>query len=185
MLNLSEVLSALASVKGVTLAEITYRQPLNVKARQSGAVTRQIVKLGEAFESVYTADIAKLQDMALDGLDNTARNEIVESLQESLQQGIGHNSRYTCQDTYTAVEGIPGVSVHKETGSLYVVGLSLSREVLQAGVTLPEVNSKPLTIAKNKLRAVLASGKIRRLSLKQIESIGIFQNTLQVVASGE
>lgn len=186
MLNLAQVLSTLASAQGVTLAEVTYRIPLNPSKRQDGSLSRHVVKLGVTTESLYNEDIPKLQEMlpTLDGIAATACAAILASRQESLQKGIGNNDAYTCKDVYTFVDGVQGVKVHKETGALYLNGLSLSREVLEAGVTLPAVNSKELTIAKRQIEKSLPSRHFRQFTLKNISEMAIYGETLKIEAEG-
>ncbi len=50
-------------------------------------------------------------------------------------------------DTYTTI--CPNVRMHNDTGRIYIFGFKVSKTVLVEGV-YPKVNSRPLTLAKEK-----------------------------------
>ena len=78
-------------------------------------------------------------------------------------------------------EAVRGLRRHKETGELYLDGLSQkgSREVLVAGV-YPKVKSRPLTLAKDAIRQTLATARYRRYKFSSTARIALNGDVLEV-----
>ncbi len=152
------LLAELTSTKSARFASFTYA------SKGTGEIARHTIRFGASIEKAYRADLAKLEKLAptLSGVALEACNELVASLRESLEKGVGNNSGYTGADTYTSIA--KGIKVHKETGEIYVSGFSRSKVTLQAG-TEKKVKSSEKTIEKNKLRRLLLSGKFRQFAL--------------------
>ena len=55
------------------------------------------------------------------------------SIQESLEKGIGNNSRYTKQGYYKQV--CKGVKYSPESGLLYLTGYRIRKEVIEEGIS--------------------------------------------------
>ena len=172
-----EVLHQLGSLEGVTLAEVTYRN------KGDKTLAKHTFRLGFSLAKMYEQDIATIEALlpTLSGIDYDAAVEVLKSLQESLQVGIGNNSAYTCAGVYVQLEGAQSCDAHKETGALYILGESLSREVIEAGEPKKPVKSAPLTIAKNAVRRHLKSDKIRRFKLTNVASAAIYGDKVVVV----
>ncbi len=174
---MSHPLSLLAPIAqtvntGARFASLTYT------AKGTGEKARHTVQLGVSLENAYQADIATLQAKraTLQGVDAIACDELLASLRESLDKGIGNNSAYTCADTYTQIA--KGIRAHKETGALYITGASIQKAVIVPGVH-KVVKSSEKTIAKNALRRELKSGKIRTFALDEIHSAKMNGETLE------
>lgn len=176
MLNVSEVTGLLGAGKGAKFASVTYR------TKESHELAKYSIILGASTEVLYQKDIAQLDELypTLEAdLDKLACKAIRDSREESLTLGIGNNTKYTCADTYVDAEGIPGVRIHKETGTLYVTGLVEHKTVIEAGV-YKHVNSKPLTIAKRKIEKTLPSGRFRLLIIKRVKRIAAMGEVLEI-----
>lgn len=173
MKNNGSLLAPLASLSnvGARFASFTYA------SKGSGEVARHVVALGVNVERAYRRDLAVLQGKrnTLSGVELQACDELIASLQNSLEKGIGNNDAYTCADTYTPV--CKGVKVHKENGELHVFGFSMGKTVLEAGEH-KKVKSSEKTIAKNKLRKGLKSGKFRQFAFGNVASARIEGKTL-------
>lgn len=171
-----KILAMLDNVKGAQFARFTYR------AKETKELARHIILLGVDFEKAYTKDIATLEAL-LPELDakgtvyGLAGREILASLKESLVVGLGHNSRYTLEDTYVHVGGLKGVSVHKETGVVSVLGFSQDKTVIEPG-EYKIVHSAPKTIAKRQIDRQLRRGNIRRYLLPNLVSAAIAGETV-------
>lgn len=172
------LLAALANMKGAKFASFTYRSV------ESGELARHTIMLGVDLRNVYVKDRAALQAMLpeLDGLKREAAEAVLKSIEESLAKGLGNNSAYTHGpmkgDTYRHVEGIPGLSISTNDGSLHVKGLSVNKVVLEEG-TWPVVNSRPLTIAKKEIKAGLRQSKIRQFALRNLKAARLNGETLE------
>lgn len=156
-------------------AKITYR------AKESGELAVHFTNLQVNVSELYTHDLTALQALNLDGVDKEAADEIRVSRQNSLQKGVGNNDAYTCKDTYVHVDGMKGVKVHKDTGVLYITGQVEVKKVLEAG-TYKVVNSKPKTIAKRKIEKGLPSAGFRTFILKNIKSVKVLEDVVEIVA---
>lgn len=174
---LAELVNKVAG-KPVRFAVVTYR------AKRNNELARHSLTLGDTFGSVYQQDVAILKAMipTLTGLQLQAATELLKSREESLTVGLGNNSRYTHApqngDTYVTVPGLPGIKVHKETGELYVMGLSQGKVVLEAGEPEKPVKSRPLTLAKREIEKALESRKIRQMILKRVTRLDVDGETL-------
>jgi hypothetical protein len=149
--------------KGARFASLTYT------AKGTGEVARHTVCLGVSVERAYRRDIAMLSAKrdSLQGVALVACDELITSLQESLDKGIGNNSAYTCAGVYESV--CRGVKFHKETGEVYVTGFSIGKEIIIKGEH-KAVKSSEKTIAKNALRREMKSGKFRQFALPVVAS---------------
>lgn len=150
---------------------------LTYTAKGTGEVARHTLRLGASVTAAYQKDIRTLEAKraSLGGVELQACDELLTSLRESVEKGVGNNSAYTCADTYVNVTR--GVKVHKETGEVHITGFTRSKVTLEAG-TFKTVNSSEKTIAKNKLRKGLLSGKFRQFVLPNVKSACLNGNTL-------
>ena len=172
-MNALALLSEITKTSSARFASFTYC------AKGTGEVARHTLRLGASVTAAYRKDLTTLENSlcsmqsALSGGEHQwkgasisvailACEELIASLKESLEKGVGNNSGYTCADTYTTLA--KGVKVHKETGEIYVSGFSRAKVTIEPG-THKSVKSSEKTIAKNKLRKVMLSGKIRQFAL--------------------
>ncbi len=183
---IGQILAQLANIQSAKFASFTY------KAKGTGEVAKHTVLLNFSVEEAYKKDIELVNSIfenTTDPLEKTAAGEILASLAVSLEEGAGNNPAYThgeaargtgCE-TYIHVKDIPGLMIHAETGSLHVKAMAISKEVVEAG-TYKKVNSSPKTIAKNKIRNQLRSGKIRQFVLDNLQGARINGETLELVS---
>ena len=186
MLNVSEVVALLARGKGAKFGNIVYR------VKRDNSLARYHVILGARTEPLYKKDIAILETDIKAGKysDDATMYEaactILNSRKKSLEVGIGNNPDYTNANTYTHVEGVPGVKIHKETGVLYVSALVEDKTILEEGEPQKPVNSKPLTIAKRKIEATLPSGRFRQFIIKRVNRAAAHGEVIEIEGdSGE
>jgi hypothetical protein len=152
------LLAELTSTKSARFVSFTHQ------SKGTGEIARHTIRFGASIEKAYRADLAKLEKLApsLSGVTLEACNELIASFRESLTKGVGNNSAFTCADVYASIA--KGVKVHKQTGEIYVSGFSRQKKVIQEGAK-KSVKSSAKTIAKNKLRESLLSGKFRQFAL--------------------
>lgn len=167
------------SKKGAKFASLTYR------AQETGELARHTLILGASTETLYKKDIAILEALlagdTLSALDREAAQSVLDSRRESLDKGIGNNDAYTNKDTYTYIDGLPGVFMHKETGVVYVNALAEDKVVIEAGTPKKPVKSAPLTIAKNAIRQTLPSARFRTFRLKNVNRAALNGDVLVAV----
>lgn len=117
-------------------------------------------------------------------LEKLARDELIESFNKSLVK-MEDTPLEEMEDGYTRFfdeEGnhIKGVKLHNATDTLHLYGLVVHKRVRVPGV-YPVVNSRKLTIAKDKLRYLTPVGKFRqfRITPYQVDKISVENLTLQ------
>lgn len=167
VLTTASLVEAIERGKGAKFASFTYR------AKGTGELAKVTLILGADTANAYEKDIEQLQatvEMLKDANDPVAlkaAQELLVSLQTSLKVGIGNNPLYTHQETYVLPVGLPGIKVHKEEGTVYVMGMVQNKTVIEAG-EYKVVKSSAKTIAKNEIRKSLRSGKIRQYILPNV-----------------
>lgn len=156
---------------GARFASFTYT------AKGTGERAQHTLALGVSIENAYRRDVAILSKLrpSLKGVEAQACDELLASLRESLEKGVGNNSAYTCKGVYAPI--CRGVKVHEGTGALHVTGFTLGKRVLNEG-TYATVKSSPKTIAKNKLKRRMKSGKFRQFAFESLESARLDGKTL-------
>lgn len=137
---------------------------LEYVSKGTGEHARHLLNVGGSVENMYRKDVQTLETEIipnLTGEELSVAKEILGSLKESLDLGIGNNSRYVHADTYTAIEGYPGVKYHNETGEISVSGILVHKKVITPG-TYKEVKSRPRTIIKRNIESQLRKSKYRQ-----------------------
>ena len=167
----------LQGVTGVQFASLTYR------TKATDELARYTLLLGASVENAYAGDLQKVEDALptlTDSLDVQAATEIINSLRQSLDKGIGNNDAYTLQGVYAST-GIPGVFINTNDNALHLRNVFVqSKVVLQEGKPRKAVNSKPLTIAKDNLKKMLGlrSNKLRQFALDNITKARVNGDTI-------
>ena len=172
MSGVAQLVGLIGSGKGAKFASLTYR------TEKTGEVAKHTLILGASTEKLYQKDIVKLEEMLKGELPSVpyrlAAEQLLASRKESLEKGIGNNSKYVHSkenaDTYVQADGIPGVKLHKETGVVYVVALSEDKVVLVEAVNPkpPTKHKTEQTAAKSKIEYLLPSGRFRQFTLKNV-----------------
>lgn len=143
----------------------------------------EVADYSVAFHISYRSALEKSIEM-LNGiklktpLEKMAREELTESFRKSLIK-MDETLIGDIEDGYTRFfddDGnyIKGVKMHNASATLHLYGLVVHKRVTTPGI-YPHVNSRPLTIAKDKLRYLTPVGKFRqfRITPQQVESISV------------
>ena len=111
-------------------------------------------------------------------LEAQAKKELITSYKTSLDK-VDTVPLEEVEDNYSHFKDengqmIKGVKLHKETNTLHLYGLVVYKRVLIPG-NYKEVKSRPLTLAKNKLKKDLPVNKFRQFKLlsSQVEEINV------------
>ncbi len=147
---------------GCRLACLTY------ESKGSGEIARHTIALGVSLENAYRKDLATLEGKrpALEGIKAVACDEMIASLKNSLEKGIGENDNYTNKDTYIHIA--PGVKLHEEAGKLHIYGFTVRKETIVEG-TFKKVDSNAKTLAKKELQKGLKTSKFRQFAVDSLE----------------
>lgn len=183
MSAVAQLIGLIGSGKGAKFASLTY------KVESTGEVAKHTLILGAKTEVLYKKDIAKLEDMLAGELSpayREAAEKLLASRKESLEKGVGNNSKYVHSkenaDTYTQVDGIPGVKIHKETGVVYVSALSEDKVILVAATNpkSPTKHKTEVTAAKATIEYQLPSGRFRQFTLKNVTRAALNGDVLEL-----
>ena len=158
MPTLYETLSALrpsstfVSVRGYRSAESGELADYQIAFHMSyGAALRRSI---EAVEAYVPADDTEAQ----------AKGEVLASYRTSLDK-VENEPLEVVGEHYDriVVDGahVKGVKIHRDSGKLHLFGLLVRKTVREPG-SFKEVKSKPLTVAKNKLRKLGPVAKFRQ-----------------------
>jgi|SRR3990167_73128 len=175
------ILRELAKVPGSRFAAFTYTKVPRISEKTGNIVgelltpetSKHLILLGADKRRLYGDDINVLAPMlaTLSGLALQAAEELHASRVVSLEEWNEgrHNPAYTLADTLIPLEGVPGVGINLNDGSLTLTGLSQRKDIIGAAATYRPVNSAPLTVEKDKLRRILPSARLRSFRLDGIE----------------
>lgn len=155
---------------------------LHKYASDSGELADYQIVFNISYKNALQRSIDTLEAMSLStDLERQARQELLDSFQASLNKDDQEldEAAGPHQDVYRRFydeEGQPikGVRYHEPTETLHLYGLVFQKRSYMPG-SYKKVNSRPLTIAKNKLRALTSVGKFRtfRLNAGQVDSVSV------------
>ena len=188
-----------SSVKGVQFAFITYRTKENFYRTEETSIFK--LNIGASVTNLYKADIETLENLTVRQIKNNskftkfteseilfAKNELLQSLNESVAVGVGNNSKYTKQGYFKHINKNIKYTVdeNNEPQQLYINALVESKEVLIEATVKKVKNSKTKSIIKSLLSYnYLKRSKIRvlRIDLNQIKVLNINKNKLLIDAT--
>jgi hypothetical protein len=176
--TLIELKTKLQSLSGQTrFASITYT------AKESGETARHTILLNSDYLKQVEASKLEVElrlPTLTDATEIQAANELIASFQNTIDNAaLGKsNDSYTKSGVYLPVGD--GLKLNLNDGTLELSGISIQKTVLVEGVH-KKVNSKPLTIAKNKIRRELPVGKFRTFALDKgaVELVKVNGETLE------
>lgn len=174
----AQLMAAIAERGCPQFASFTYEaQPKGTRLSVERA--RHVVLLGASFEEMYKRDVTALEALipTLSGLEREGAEKLVATRRQTLVRGFGNNEADTHSHAYTSI-GCDGLKVHLETGDIHVMGLKVSKVTL-VPATYRTVNSRPETIAKDKVAAMLPSARIRQFNLSNRTTVKIDGQTLE------
>lgn len=151
----------------------------------TGEVARYTLQLGFDYRKCLEKSRLALEidSPALTGIEAQAAAELMASIDASL---AGTQEGYTKADTYVDARDstgkvVPGLKKNVNDGSLQIFGLLHSKvQIAPPTIERKEVKSRPLTIAKNKLRKDLPIGKFREFALENLSVARINGDTLEL-----
>lgn len=140
---------------------------LTYTSKSSGERARYRIQVNVNYGACLERSKLELEILkpTLSGIDLEACEALEASIRKSLEASAKgeQNEDFTKRGVYAKVEGTP-LQVNLNDGTFELSGLVLSKTVEVPGF-FKTVNSKPLTIAKNKIEKTLAKGKWRTFAL--------------------
>lgn len=148
---------------------------INGYINSKNEISNNLINIGASRLNALKKDRLYLNSIQyVDKLKEQARIEVLESIDNSIAVIEGTqppNSRSQSQiDAYTKIND--NVKIHNGTGIIHITGLRVSKKVIVKG-DYKTVNSRPLTIEKNKIKAKLRSTKYVSFKLDNFDNIAI------------
>jgi hypothetical protein len=178
---IAEIAKQLAQVEGTKFASFTY---LSKKANE---LARHTLILGFNYNTLVEKSVTELEILMTENqavwteLQKLAAQNVMSSLKKTLAAHAAgeQNEDYTKKGQYVSIGN--GLNLNTNDNTLQLFGLSHTKTVLVEGV-YPTVNSRPLTIAQNEIKAQLSISKFREfaLDLSQVAQCRINGNTLEM-----
>jgi hypothetical protein len=174
MMNANEFVSAIASVR----PQATFLTLHGYRA-ESGEVADHQIVFHVSYRTLLERSVVALNALQVsDDLQAQAKGEVFESLTASLAK-VEETTVEDIEDAYERFfddsgAHIKGIKRHIESGVMHLYGTTVQKRVIVPG-TYKEVKSKPLTIAKNKIRASLPVSKWRQYRVKhdQLDRVSV------------
>lgn len=141
------------------------------QSKTSGEIADHQIVFHMSYSSALERSIRALGFVEANGeLEVQAKEELLQSYQKSLDR-IHSEPLEVLGDSYSRVTDadgnvIKGCKIHRESGELHLFGLHLNKRVIVPG-TYKEVKSRPLTLAKDKLRRGLPVERFRQFIVKE------------------
>lgn len=169
MKHLKELLTTLSQSSSATFASVLY------ESKGTGELARHTINLNTNLERIYREDLAKLEaelPNLTDEIEIKACSEMIKSLKNSLEKGIGNNDRYTQKDVeyiyFNNKDGnrIKNIKMHPETFDVILSGIRVQKKVIEAG-EYKEVKSQAKTLAKKEItkRLKLQKGNFKNFCI--------------------
>jgi hypothetical protein len=148
-------------------------------------VARVSASVGFSTYNMYKSDVDILNKLLLnesDDLTIKAITDLKESLEKSLEVGIGNHPSYSNKDKMIYVDGKNSpLKVHKDTGKVYFKALSLRKIILVQKMEEKPTKSSDLVKEKNRIREEhMKSERYRQfiLDTENIHSITFKKNEI-------
>lgn len=182
--NIVSTVQSIIGLANPQFASFTYL------SKSDKSVARYNVILGSSYLNLLNKSITELEILMAEVKDQTtlefqAMTAIMKSLLKSKtakEEGT-QSDDYTKKGQYTPIHN--GLNVNQTDNSLQLFGLLQSKVVLKKGEDRKPVNSRPLTVAKNKIRKLLSISKFREFALdcSNVDSARINGDTLEITPS--
>lgn len=139
----------------------------------NGEVANYLINLGISYANAKQSDIESLSDpKILEGIDFGDLKPLAEEARKTMLDARLNPSKtnhsQAQQDAYITV--CPNVKVHKESGRVFIEGLSVDKQVIVKG-SYKAVNSAPLTLAKKKIEKQLKATNYRYFAFDKLQSV--------------
>lgn len=134
---------------------------------KQGEISNYVINLGFDYGKMVDRDIQKLENASFeDELLEKARVTLLKRLLKNKDPKTQSNQSKGQQDAY--YNPCKGLKFHIESGTFYFFGQKIRKKVLRAVEYKPK-NSRPLTIAQNKVKKELnlSSHKLRQFKVQK------------------
>lgn len=179
---IAEITKQVAAIKGCQFVSLTYL------SKGTKELARHTLNLGFSYHNLVLKSITELEILISENsatwsaLTKQAAEEVMASLRKTVEahERGEQNEDYTKKGQYIPI--VNGINLNTTDNTIQLFGLAHTKTVLVEG-EYKEVNSKPLTVEKNKIRKQLSISKFREfaLDLGNVDSARVNGNTLELV----
>ena len=132
---------------------------------KAGEVSNYTINIGIDYEASKAKDIETLLNMDVTAQGFKSESTLLEQAKTELIEAFRKpNEAMSAGQTEAYEHIVPNVKRHLTNNLLYIFGSRVNKKVLVKG-TYKATNKRPLTIAKDELRAKLRTGKMRMFIL--------------------
>lgn len=137
-------------------------------SKSTGEVARYTLQIGASYKGLVEKSILEMDTRETEFRAGPLGNEAFEAVRASLVESLAAMAEgrehvgFTKAGMYAQI--CPGLKMSLRDGSLEICGVQHSRVVITPGI-YKTVNSRPLTIAKDKIRGELPIAKYRTLAI--------------------
>jgi hypothetical protein len=177
-----KALSVINNIKKAIEKSITGVSFVSIRnyTNQQGETSNSLINVGINYENAKKKDIEFLENLKATEYEFKSTPDLIEEARQALINGFmfpEENRSNGQKNAYTTI--FNGVKVHNETGFIYIFGYREQKTILKQG-EYKQVNSRPLTIAKNELKKLLKTGKFTQFALEEGNEIRCNGATLEL-----
>lgn len=181
-MNQQEIIDVLSSLKPASMF-LALREYRN----ESDELADHIICFHISYQNALVKSIVEVDKfIPTNDLWRQAKEEVLASLHSSLTKMEAVEELDDVYDRFFNSDGeyIKGIKIHRATQALHIYGLAHSKRIIIPG-EYKKVNSRPLTIAKNKLRNLGVISRFRQFKITP-ENVGqINVGSLELIVDGE
>ena len=139
----------------------------------------QVIELSEGDPcSLPEKDVEYLKSLDVKTLKSSIDSSLLVEAKDALLSALIKPNKAMSDGQINAYEKLNnGLKVHNETGHLYVYGMKVKKKVISEG-EYKEDTRKPLTIAKDIIRATMKSTQYRQYRIDRAEKFTVSGDTL-------
>lgn len=146
---------------------------------EQGEISDQQIVFHMSYRNALQKSIDKLEAMTMSNeLEQQAKDDLLISFRTSLEK----NEEESIEERVDAYKhfynddgsSIRGIKLHIKSETLHIYGSVINKRIIMP-TTYKKVNSRPLTVAKAKLRSLMPIGRFRQFKITpfQVDSIRV------------
>lgn len=163
-MKLKDLKNALSTYKGGFFGVRNYEN-------KQGEISNYVVNVKVNYDNLKEKDIDICENFKpKTQIEVDAKDDLMEAFINPKQSTKNRSNAQIDAYVYIA----DGIKLHKESLDLFFVGHRVNKKVLVKGI-YPIVKSRPLTIAKNKIRKLFSTSNYRSFKIGNIEDIKDFK----------
>lgn len=179
---IAEITKQVSAIQGCKFVSLTYL------SKGTKELARHTLNLGFSYHNLVLKSITELEILMAENVETwsaltkQAAEEVMASLRKTVEAHARgeQNEDYTKKGQYIPI--VNGINLNTTDNTIQLFGLAHTKTVLVAG-EYKTVNSRPLTVEKDKIRKQLSISKFREfaLDLGNVDSARVNGETIELV----